>query len=211
MLELDKGANAPIPAHAVRVTLSWDGRAGVPNVDASAVLCGSNGLVASDADFVFFNQATHPSGAVRHLGKSTASDSLAVDLSLLSESIDRIALVGSSNGGTFGQVPALVLTVTDVASGQDLVQFHPDATTETALVAGELYRRAGSWKFRAVGQGYRDGLAGLARGFGIHIDDPKPVSPVSPVARSTPDSSLKPLRPTAIDWMNPPVPAGYEL
>jgi tellurite resistance protein TerA len=175
MPSMVKGTNLPLSAPAVRCVLRWSGGSGVPDVDASALLLDERGKVRGDHDFIFYNQPGHPSGAVGHDGKRSASggfaDTIAVDLSGLEPGVDRVVIAASAEGGTFGQVPGLSLTVTDRA-GAPLAEFAiTDASTETAFVFGELYRRAGAWKFRAVGQGYDSGLRGLATDFGISVDD----------------------------------------
>ncbi|NIY63480.1 tellurite resistance protein TerA, partial [Streptomyces malaysiensis] len=179
-----KGGNTPVPADAVRIELGWRAGPGVPDVDASALLLAS-GKVRSDADFVFYNQAAHSSGAVRHEGKRTAgdtvSDTLSVDLARVEPAIDTVVLAGSADGGTFGQVPGLHIRVLDAAGGAEIARFDSeDATVETAFVLGELYRRQGAWKFRAVGQGYQSGLSGLATDFGITVDDEPRQAPAQP-------------------------------
>ncbi len=188
---MSKGSNVPLPATDVRVVVAWRPGPGVPDVDASVLLLTGSGRVRSDADFVFYNQPTHASGAVRHVGKQTgmqSSDTLAVDVARLESAIERIVVAASADGGTFGQVPGLSLQVLDGGSGAELARFDiADATTETAFVFGELYRRAGAWKVRAVGQGYASGLAGLATDFGISVDE-TPAAPSVPVA---PAVSLK--------------------
>ncbi|MFE9514323.1 VWA domain-containing protein [Streptomyces sp. NPDC006643] len=185
MTTLSKGANIPITVPAVRAVLSWSAGPGVPDVDASALLLTSTGQVRSDGDFVFYNQPRHASDAVRHLGKATGADSVEVDLAALEPGIERVALCASADGGTFGQVPGLRLVLLDVASGGELARFDMAAGTETAFVSGELYRRGGGWKFRAVGQGYASGLAGLATDFGITVDAEPPAAP-APVTAPAP-------------------------
>ncbi|MFF2941682.1 VWA domain-containing protein [Streptomyces niveus] len=182
MTTLSKGANIPITVPAVRAVLSWSAGPGVPDVDASALLLTSTGQVRSDGDFVFYNQPRHASDAVRHLGKGPGADSVEVDLAALEPGIERVALCASADGGTFGQVPGLRLVLLDAASGGEVARFDMAAGTETAFVSGELYRRAGGWKFRAVGQGYASGLAGLATDFGITVDAEPPAMapPVAP-------------------------------
>jgi tellurite resistance protein TerA len=182
-MSMQKGTNVAVPAPAVRVELGWRTGPGVPDADASALLL-SSGKVRSDADFVFYNQPRHGSGAVRHEGKRPAAgavtDSLHVDLVNVEPVVDTIVLAASADGGTFGQVPGLYIRVTDAASGAEIARFDSaDATVETAFVLGELYRRQGAWKFRAVGQGYGTGLAGLATDFGISVDD-EPAAPPAP-------------------------------
>ncbi|MFI6084837.1 VWA domain-containing protein [Streptomyces sp. NPDC051217] len=186
MTTLSKGANLPITVPAVRAVLSWSAGPAVPDVDASALLLNPAGQVRSDGDFVFYNQPRHASNAVRHLGKQPGADSVEVNLAGLEPGIDRVALCASADGGTFGQVPGLRLLVLDAASGRELARFDMAAGSETAYVSGELYRRAGGWKFRAVGQGYASGLAGLATDFGITVDaEPEP-TPVRPPAQAPP-------------------------
>ncbi|WP_328861538.1 VWA domain-containing protein [Streptomyces sp. NBC_00306] len=175
---LSKGANIPVAAAAVRAVLSWTPGAGTPDADASALLLTEGGRVRDDGDFVFYNQPRHSSGAVRHQGKRDGTDTVEVDLSSLEACVDRVVLSASADGGTFGQLRGLRLLLLDAASGTELARFDITAGAETALVAGELYRRAGAWKFRAVGQGYAAGLAGLATDYGITVDDaPSPVPP----------------------------------
>ncbi|MBB4893715.1 tellurite resistance protein TerA [Streptomyces olivoverticillatus] len=179
-MQMLKGGNVRIPASAVRVELGWDTGPGVPDVDASALLL-TGGRVRSDADFVFYNQPVHPSGAVRHEGKRPAAgavtDTVTVDLGALEPAVETVVLAASADGGAFGQVPGLHIRVFDAASGTELARFDSrDATVETAFVLGELYRRQGEWKFRAVGQGYGSGLEGLATDFGITVDTPQTVA-----------------------------------
>ncbi|KUL55723.1 Tellurium resistance [Streptomyces violaceusniger] len=195
-----KGGNTPVPASAVRIELGWRAGPGAPDVDASALLLMS-GKVRSDGDFVFYNQAAHSSGAVRHEGKrtmgDTVTDTLSVDLARVESAIDTVVLAASADGGTFGQVPGLHIRVLDAAGGAELARFDSeDATVETAFVLGELYRRQGAWKFRAVGQGYESGLAGLATDFGISVDEPPqtPAPPAAPVPApaAPPNAGLNP-------------------
>ncbi|WP_049581076.1 TerD family protein, partial [Streptomyces sp. SBT349] len=180
-----KGANVPVTASSVRVEIGWNTGAGVPDVDASALLLAS-GRVRSDADFVFYNQPRHASGAVRYEGKqpqgASVTDRLAVDLATVEPGIEKVALVASADGGTFGQVPGLHIRLLDADGGAEVARFDAEATSETAFVLGELYRRQGAWKFRAVGQGYDSGLAGLATDFGISVDEEPSAPPPAPAA-----------------------------
>ncbi|MER5461735.1 TerD family protein [Streptomyces sp. NPDC002668] len=198
-----KGANTPVPARQVRVELGWRSGTGVPDVDASALLLAS-GKVRSDADFVFYNQPAHASGAVRHEGKRTAAggvtDEVSVDLARVEPAIERIVLAASADGGSFGQVPGLYISVLDAASGAEIARYESqDATVETAFVLGELYRRQGAWKFRAVGQGYSTGLGGLATDFGITVDEPQKPAPVqaAPPAPVAAPAAAVPMTPSA--------------
>ncbi|WP_215049332.1 TerD family protein, partial [Streptomyces sp. McG7] len=193
---MPKGSNTPVPATALRVDVGWRSGPGVPDADASALLL-AGGKVRSDADFVFYNQPAHTSGAVRHEGKrqdgGRVTDTLLVDLTRVEPGIETVILAASSDGGTFGQVPDLFIEVKDAANGAVAARFDSTgATTETAFVLGEFYRRQGAWKFRAVGQGYSSGLEGLATDYGITVDEPQhaappvapPMAPPAPVALS---------------------------
>ncbi|MFB4426449.1 TerD family protein [Streptomyces sp. QL37] len=180
-MTMQKGTNVAVPAQAVRVELGWRASPGTPDVDASALLLVS-GKVRSDADFVFYNQPAHGSGAVRHEGKRTSggavTDSLGVDFARMEPAIDRVVIAASADGGTFGRVTGLFVRVVNPADGTEIARFESaDATVETAFILGELYLRQGAWKFRAVGQGYDTGLAGLATDFGISVDEPKQATP----------------------------------
>ncbi|MFE9293174.1 TerD family protein [Streptomyces niveus] len=201
-----KGANVPVTAPSVRVELGWRSAPGTPDVDGSALLLKA-GKVRSDADFVFYNQATHASGAVRHDGKGTGpgtvTDTLSVDLGRVEADIDRIVVAASADGGNFGQVPGLYVRLLDAASGAEVARYDSqDATVETAFVLGELYRRQGAWKFRSVGQGYSSGLEGLATDFGISVDEPQQAPP-APTAPARPAPVAAPAPPS----YTPPPPA----
>ncbi|WP_406515866.1 TerD family protein [Streptomyces sp. NBC_00873] len=197
-----KGSNVPLDAMAVRAVLRWTPGAGVPDVDASALLLGAGGRVRSDEDFVFYNQPRHPSGLVRRLPKRSVAegltDTIEADLGALDPSVEQVVIAASSDGAAFQQVRDLRILLHDAASasGDPLAVFdvRPETGEETAIICGELYRRGDGWKFRAVGQGYPTGLVGLATAFGISVDEaeaaaepgPAPavptVAPVSPPA-----------------------------
>ncbi|WP_093607670.1 TerD family protein [Streptomyces indicus] len=209
---MPKGSNVAVPAPAVRVEIGWRSGPGVPDADASALLLAA-GKVRSDADFVFYNQPAHTSGAVRHEGKRAAGgqtvDSLAVDLNRIEPDIERVVLAASADGGSFGQVPGLHIRVVDAAGGAELARYESaDATVETAFVLGELYRRQGAWKFRAVGQGYSSGLEGLATDFGITVDEPQQSAPVAtPAPAHAPAPPVAPQAPAYVPAAAPPPPA----
>ncbi|MFH8394188.1 VWA domain-containing protein [Streptomyces sp. NPDC018036] len=172
---MSKGANLPVAARQVRVVLGWSGGPGAPDADASALLLRADGRVRDDGDFVFYNQPRHVSGAVRHSGKrregEETTDTVEVDLRGLEPEIQRVVLGASADGGTFGELSGLRLRLFDAGTGEELAFFDMEATTETAFIGGELYLRGDQWKFRAVGQGYASGLAGLATDFGISVDE----------------------------------------
>lgn len=179
---MSKGANLPIGSRALRAELAWSETPGAPDVDASALLLTGAGRVRSDGDFVFYNQPQHASGSVRHVGKQRGSgvttDTVEVDLRAVEPEVERVVLCASTDDGTFGQISGMTLRLLDAGTQEELARFDMEATTETAFIGGELYLRGGRWKFRAVGQGYASGLAGLATDFGITVDDDPPATVV---------------------------------
>lgn len=203
-MSMSKGSNTPVPATALRVEVGWRSGPGVPDADASALLL-AGGKVRSDSDFVFYNQPAHSSGAVRHEGKretgGRTTDTVLVDLTRVEPGIEAVILAASCDGGAFGQVPDLYVEVQDAASGTAAARFDSaGATTETAFVLGEFYRRQGAWKFRAVGQGYSSGLEGLATDYGISVDEPQRTAPPAPTA------AVPPAAPPVTAHPPPPVP-----
>lgn len=208
---MPKGSNVPVPTRALRVEMGWRSGPGVPDADASALLLVS-GKVRSDGDFVFYNQPAHPSGAVRHEGKrgdgGQVTDTLFVDLARVEGAIETVVLAASADGGTFGQVPGLYIRVLDAGQGTEIARFDSkDATVETAFVLGEFYRRQGAWKFRAVGQGYSSGLEGLAKDYGITVDEPQHAAPPPPPPAPTTAAPTAPVPPApAPPGPKPPPP-----
>lgn len=192
MDRLTQGANAPLSAS--RVTLTVD----VPApADLSALLVTENGKVRSDADFVFYNQPTGP--GVRCLQPSAGQPwRVEVDLDAVPADIHAVRLVTSLDDATstFGRVGQPVAQVAD-ASGTPLLAFTmADLTTESIVVALELYRRAGAWKVRAVGQGYAGGLADLVTDHGVSVEEEPaahaPAAPAAPDAPPVPTGSVAP-------------------
>jgi tellurite resistance protein TerA len=213
-MRLSKGENAPLAAlgEQLRATLRWP--AGTAEADCSALLCTGDGKVVDDEHFVFYNAPASPDGSVIHEGKTAAAgsvtDTLTLDLSAVAARIERIIIAASTYDASFASLggPASI-EVTGSAGAGSIVFEIADATTETALLFAEVYRRSGQWKVRAVGQGYA-GLAGLATDFGVSIADD--ASDNSEAADgSAPAGSSGPNSPIGIDWRTPPVPAGYEM
>lgn len=218
-MSLRKGANLAVPRTTVVViSCEWLPK---PQLDAdlSALLL-VGGKVRTDDDFVFYNQPAAPDGSVHHQGKTTRPDGSRVDrvsvnLLEVAPEIDGVAFVISFDGpagsslSDIGQFTARV----DDAVGSPVTAFKiPDLHTETAAVTMELYRRDDWWKVRAVGQGYSDGLAGLARDFGVSVDEVEP--DVAPDVGSPPvvlPGARIPVGPPPVDWTRPPVPAGYQI
>ncbi|MGW8782200.1 TerD family protein [Streptomyces sp. NPDC055796] len=181
MREISKGANVSLTAlsedaGAVVVSLSWSSVSGAGDADVSVLLVDADGKVRSENDFYFYNNPAAADGSVQLLGKTPTGsgdeDRISVDLTAVPAGVERIVVAASQYGGArFGDLDDLRMTVAD-RSGEPLVGFSiHDAGVETAFIFGELYRRGEEWKFRAVGQGYETGLAGLATDFGIAVHD----------------------------------------
>ncbi|MFE7710929.1 TerD family protein [Streptomyces sp. NPDC057486] len=182
MTHITKGANVPVPASPLRIVVGRHRVPGVPAVDAAALLLDATGTVRGDADIVFRGRPEHPSGAVRHVGTGEGGGQLAewleLDLLRIEPAVQRVLIAGFCDGGVFGQVPGLYAQVVSVDGAVVTHYDVADASSETAFVLGEFYRRDGAWKFRAVGQGYDSGLAGLATDFGVVVAEPAvPVAP----------------------------------
>ncbi|MFD6469622.1 TerD family protein [Streptomyces goshikiensis] len=205
MREISKGANVSLTAlsedaGSVVVSLGWSSASGAGDADVSVLLVGEDGKVRSENDFYFYNNPAAADGSVQLLGKTPTDsgdeDRIGVDLTAVPEEVARIVVAASQYGGTrFGDLDGLRMTVAD-RSGEPLVGFSiDDASVETAFIFGELYRRGEEWKFRAVGQGYETGLAGLATDFGIAVEEseepeaaaepPEPGGAVAPRAAQT--------------------------
>jgi len=188
---LSKGANAPLAAEAVTVQVTCSSP-----VDVSALLLTEVGRVRDDSDMIFYNQPQGP-GVAHRAGSAGSPDSVVLTLAQVPPEIDKVVVTASLDGSgpaTFGAVGSLVARVLD-AGGTPLVDF-PVAglSAEKALVCVEVYRRGGAWKVRAVGQGYADGLAGIATDFGITVDD-APAPPAAASASGTAPAAPPPAAP----------------
>lgn len=160
-VELVAGQNAPLPSAHVEVQISG----GALAADLSLILLNAAGRAARDEDFIFFNNPTTDDGAVQLLG-GQSPDRCVGDLSRLTTGVQRLVLAASTESPTPAVGPRLSLN-----SGDRTFAFSPTGLPSiTALVLAEIYRRDGGWRLRAVGQGYHDGLAGLARDFGVNVD-----------------------------------------
>ena len=168
--ELTKGQNTPLAAGRVLVTVE----VALPS-DISALLVTAQGTVRSDADFVFYNQ---PTAAGVNLRPAAGSGPAAIDIDVaaLPPEIEKVRIVASldGTGQRFGQVAPPVARVSDAAGTLLTSYVVSGLTTETIMIALELYRRAGAWKVRAVGQGYAGGLADLIADHGVVVDGPAP-------------------------------------
>ncbi|MET8217638.1 TerD family protein [Streptomyces hirsutus] len=181
MHEMTKGANvglATLSDHvdSVIASLGWVSQTGEGDADVSVLLLGPHGKVRSDADFYFYNNPVAVDGSVELLGKKPAGegseDRIVFDLTAVPDDVERIVVAASRyEGMRFDELDGLQVTLAD-GSGDSLLRFPiEDTGSVSAFIFGELYRRSGEWKFRAVGQGYDAGLAGLAADFGVDIDD----------------------------------------
>ncbi|WP_186627979.1 TerD family protein [Rhodococcus sp. BP22] len=187
---LAKGGNVSLTKEApnltaVSVGLGWDVRdttGGDFDLDASAIGLDSNKKSVDDLFFVFYNNLRSPDGAIEHTGDNRTGEgegddeSINIDLVALSPKVESIVFPVSihdadSLGQNFGQVVNAFIRVVDRADNRELARFDlsEDASTETAMVFGELYRRGQEWKFRAIGQGYASGLTGIVRDYGINV------------------------------------------
>ncbi|MET7294736.1 TerD family protein [Streptomyces griseoloalbus] len=185
MYEMVKGANVALAAlsentGSVIVSLQWASQSGEGDADVSVLLLGENGRVRSDGDFYFYNNPVAADGSVELLGKKPtgegSEDRIVFDLTAVPPGVERIVVAASRYGDArFDELDGLRVELAD-AGGDDLLRFTiDDAGSVSAFIFGELYRRHEDWKFRAVGQGYDTGLAGLATDFGVDIDDDAPV------------------------------------
>ncbi|MEU9096242.1 TerD family protein [Streptomyces sp. NPDC048361] len=181
MHEMIKGANVGLSAlsenaDSVIVSLSWNSPNGEGDADVSVLLLGPNGRVRDNADFFFYNNPAAADGTVQLLGvtpsENGSEDRIRLDLAAIPGDVDRVIVAASRHRRAhFGELENIRLVVAD-GSGDGLLGFSIDgASTESAFVFGEVYRRENAWKFRAIGQGYDSGLAGLATDYGIEIDE----------------------------------------
>ncbi|WP_406149733.1 TerD family protein [Streptomyces sp. NBC_01012] len=189
-VSLTKGQNVVLnqdgtPLADVTVGLGWDARpvGGTDfDLDASAIVCGTDLKVASDDHFVFYNNLTSPDGAVRHTGDNLTGEGegddeqILIDLDRLGDETGQVVFAVSihaaeERGQNFGQVDEAFIRVVDNLTGREMCRYELsyDAAGETAMVFGALYRRGGEWKFRAIGQGYASGLGGIATDYGVNI------------------------------------------
>ncbi|MER6137273.1 TerD family protein [Streptomyces sp. NPDC001815] len=176
-----KGANVGLAAlsedvGSVMVSLGWSSPTGEGDADVSVLLLTADGKVRSDADFYFYNNPVAADGSVQLLGKAPTADGnedrITFDLTAIPADVEQIIVAASRyNGARFGDLDDVRVMLADGA-GEELLRFSiEDAGAVGALLFGELYRRDGDWKFRAIGQGYESGLAGLAQDYGVDIDD----------------------------------------
>ncbi|MFC7308566.1 TerD family protein [Streptomyces monticola] len=189
-VSLSKGGNVSLTKEApgltaITVGLGWDIRTTTGtdfDLDASAILTKEDGKVSSDANFVFFNNLKSPDGSVEHTGDNTTGEGegddeqIKVNLAGVPAEIAKIVFPVSiydaeNRQQSFGQVRNAFIRVVNQDGGTEIARYDlsEDASTETAMVFGELYRHGAEWKFRAIGQGYASGLRGIAQDFGVNV------------------------------------------
>ena len=189
-VSLSKGGNVSLTKEApgltaVTVGLGWDVRSTTGtdfDLDASAILVDAGGKVTGDKDFVFFNNLKSADGSVEHLGDNLTGagegddEQVNVNLASVPANVDKIVFPVSiydaeSRSQSFGQVRNAFIRIVNQAGGTELARYDlsEDASTETAMVFGELYRHGAEWKFRAVGQGFNGGLGPLAQSYGVNV------------------------------------------
>ena len=189
-VSLSKGGNVSLTKEAPGLTavlagLGWDVRTTTGadfDLDASALMVGADGKILSDAHFVFFNNLHSPDGSVEHTGDNLTGEGegddevIKVNLAGVPAECDKIVVTVSiyeaeSRGQNFGQVRNAYIRIVNQANGAEIARYDlsEDASSETAMIFGEVYRNGAEWKFRAIGQGYTTGLAGIARDFGVNV------------------------------------------
>ncbi|MFI1187892.1 TerD family protein [Streptomyces californicus] len=186
MTAMTPGSNVPLSAARVAVEVAAPVR-----LDVSGLLLTADGKVRSDDDFIFYNQPSGP-GVTYRSGGGSAPDAVVVDTAAVPPGIEKIVVTASPDaaGQTFQGIEPTA-TVRNADDGSALATFTPPRLgAETALVVIEVYRRNGAWKARAVGQGYANGLAGIATDFGVTVEEP--TAPAAPQAAAAPQTPPAP-------------------
>lgn len=200
MTAMTPGSNIPLPVSRVTVDVTAPVR-----LDVSSLLLTADGKVRSDEDFIFYNQPTGP-GVTYRSGGGTAPDAITVDTAAVPPGIEKIVVTASPDaaGQSFQGVEPTA-TIRNADDNTVLATFTPPQLgTETALVIVEVYLRNGAWKARAVGQGYANGLAGIATDFGVSVEEPAPAAQPAPVTQAP----VTPPAPAADPRLSaPPAPA----
>jgi tellurium resistance protein TerD len=189
-ISLNKGGNLSLSKtdpslNNVLIGLGWDARPtdGADfDLDASAFMLKSDGKVRSDADFIFYNQKRSACGSVEHLGDNLTGkgegddETLVVQLNNVPTDVERVTFAvtiheAETRKQNFGQVSNAFIRVVNKDSGVEIARYDlsEDASVETAMIFGEIYRHNGEWKFKAIGQGYAGGLSPLVKQFGVGV------------------------------------------
>jgi tellurium resistance protein TerD len=189
-VSLSKGGNVNLSKEApnlnkIVVGLGWAERStdgDAFDLDANAFLLNVDGKVRNDGDFCFYNNKIVANGAVEHAGDNKTGtgegddETVKIELSKVPADVDRVVFCvtiheGETRKQNFGQVRNAYIRVVNADGGVEVARYDlsEDASVETAMIFGELYRNGADWKFRAVGQGFAGGLAPLATSFGVSI------------------------------------------
>jgi tellurium resistance protein TerD len=189
-ISLQKGGNVNLSKEApgmkkMLVGLGWDVRATdgeAFDLDSSAFLLTISGKVRGDADFIFYNQAKSADGSVEHTGDNRTGagsgddEAILVDLSRVPADIEKISVCvtiheAEARRHNFGMVAAAYIRCVNAETNSEVAKYDlsEDASVETAMIFGEIYRHAGDWKFKAIGQGFQGGLGPLAKNFGVSV------------------------------------------
>lgn len=189
-VSLSKGGNVSLSKEApglaeVRVGLGWDARVtdGAEfDLDASVFVVGENGKVLNDTGFIFYNNKTSADGSIEHLGDNRSGqgdgddEQVNVKLTGLAQDVKKLVFAvtihdADARKQSFGQVSNAYIRVINKADGKELARYDlsEDASTETAMIFGELYRNGDEFKFKAIGQGFAGGLKPLAEAHGVSI------------------------------------------
>jgi tellurium resistance protein TerD len=189
-VSLSKGGTVSLSKEApgltkIMIGLGWDARAtdGADfDLDASIFLLTSADRVKSDQHFVFYNNNTSPDGAVVHLGDNRSGagagddEQINVELTKVDQELQKISVAvtiheAEARRQNFGQVRNAFIRVVNQADNKEIARYDlsEEASTETAMIFGEVYRYNQEWKFRAVGQGFAGGLRPLALHFGVNV------------------------------------------
>ncbi len=189
-ISLSKGGNISLSKEApnmdaMTVGLGWDTRAtdgAAFDLDAAAFMLTDSGKVADDSGFIFYNQLKSADGSVEHTGDNKTGEGdgddeqIKVQLSKVPANITKIAVTVTMHdaetlGHNFGMISNAFIRVVDTNTNAEIARYDlsEDASTNTAMIFGEIYRHNNEWKFKAVGQGFDGGLKALANNFGISI------------------------------------------
>jgi len=189
-VSLRKGGNVSLSKEApglkaALIGLGWDARGTDGqdfDLDAVAFILGSNGKVRSDTDFIFYNNRTGANGAVQHQGDNLTGagegddEQVLMNLQGMDANVAKIVVAvtiheADQRGQNFGQVNNAFMRVANAEGGKEIARYDlsEDASTETAMIFGEIYRRGNDWKFKAVGQGFAGGLGPLAQHYGVDV------------------------------------------
>ncbi|MER7907384.1 TerD family protein [Streptomyces sp. NPDC095614] len=203
MTAMTPGSNIPLSAARVAVDVAAPVR-----LDVSGLLLTADGKVRSDDDFIFYNQPSGP-GVTYRPGGGSAPDAIVVDTTAVPPGIEKIVVTASPDaaGRTFQGVEPTA-TVRNADDGSALATFTPPQLgSETALVVIEIYLRNGAWKARAVGQGYANGLAGIATDFGVSVEEPAAAAPAPAAPVAPPVAPPAPVAAPVDPRIAPPAPA----